>query len=84
MKPDEYNKFVELINKLSKAFKYDLDSDNVKLYWKFLNTYKLSVIENAINYILFNRVYKGEVLLGEITKAMTDYKEDPKFSNHIK
>lgn len=84
MKQGEYKEFADLMSKLSKLFKYEIDPSNVKIYWEFLNTYKFSAVKNAINYIIFNRTYKGEVLLGEITKAMTDCKEDPKFSNHIK
>jgi len=70
MKNNEYNKFVDLIKKLSSNFKPKPDKEKIDFYFYELKKYKLNAVERGINYLIHTRVYPTFPIVGEITEAI--------------
>ena len=72
MKNSEYNKFVDLMEKLSSNFKPKPDKEKIDFYFRELKNYKLNAVKRGINYLINTRVYPTFPIVGEITEAMSN------------
>lgn len=77
MTNEEYNKFVDLMQRLSKNFDGNVTTKKIQYYFYELKKYKLESIKRAINHLINKRVYHSFPIVGEIVTAI----KDSKFSN---
>jgi len=76
MNDNEYNKFVDLLNKLSNNFDGHINTKKIQFYFNELRKYKYESIERAINHLINRRVYHTFPIIGEITRAIKESKFD--------
>jgi len=70
MKNNEYDKFVDLMKKLSSNFKPKPDKEKIDFYFNELRKYKLNAVERGINHLINTRVYPTFPIVGEIVIAI--------------
>lgn len=74
MKNEEYDNFVDLMEKLHQNFKGEIDIPKIKMYFSQLKKYKLFAVNRGINYIIDTRIYPDFPIVGQIVKAIKDSK----------
>jgi len=72
MKNNDYDKFVDLMKKLSINFKGDINTSKIVFYFNELKKYKINAVERGINHLINIRVYPSFPIVGEIVTAIKD------------
>lgn len=72
MKLEEKPKFIDLMEKLERNFKGDVDIKKIDLYFDQLKKYKLHAVERGIDYLISTRVYTDFPIVGHISEAIKE------------
>jgi hypothetical protein len=71
MKEKDFPIFCDLMKKLNKFFKGDINNiEDVRIYFDNLKDYKLCAVERGVNYLIAHRIYRDFPIVGHINEAI--------------